>query len=176
MPVVVVPDLPPPQAPWTMVGPSALICWALAVEYQRDYGLRMPPVCGPRQTPCDVNRIHGGRGFKRILWAAQIWGRQVPPLPDSDTGSTNEVLLADSIGMPVPGKAPDGSDIVSVTGEYSYGLRVWPSKSDILTGALAPYSNPQSVTVYQLTPSNFKALFVGPSAAPAANQGVVALP
>jgi hypothetical protein len=178
MSVTTMGNLPAMQDPPIMVGPGHLTVWALTVVYGCDMGVRQVPVCGKSQTQSDFNRVHGGRAGKSILWVAQQWGTQVPPLPAPDTQSSNEILLSWAIGMPVPGKTPDGYDIVMVSGEYHFGLRMWPNlATDILTGACAPYQSTPSVTVYQLSQDDFHNRFVGPSVKPQGfSGGVLSLP
>ncbi len=173
MPVAIIPDLPPPDNP--AAAPSScpiLPVWCMTVAYGGDIGLRQAPICGPFQTTSRFNRVHGGKGTKFIKWLAIGWGA-APPCPSMNTQQQNEVLTHWTVGLPIPGKSIDGTDVVMFYGEYHYGLQVMPGPNDVLTGGSAPYQSNQSVTVYQLSLAAFNQIFTGPSQAPAAGSGIV---
>ncbi len=173
MGVIIVPNLPPPQSPAASPSGCPVIpVWCNTVVYDEDMGLRQAPICGPKGATNRFNRIHGGKCRKIIKWLAFGWGSK-PPLPSWNTQQQNEVLLRRVRGLPVPGKGPDGADVTIYYGEYHYGLQVPLADSDPLTGAAAPYQSTPAVTVFNMTPGDFQAMWVGPSQAPAAGNGIV---
>ncbi len=175
MGVIVLPELPGPEPPGAASASSQcpiMPVWCCTVVYDEDMGLRQAPICGPSGATSRFNRVHGGKCVKIIKWLAVGWGAK-PPLPSWDTGQQNEVLLRRVRGLPVPGKAIDGADVVIYYGEYYYGLQVPLDDNDPLTGAAAPYQSSPSVTAIVLTQGDFNNIFTGPSQQPGAGNGIL---
>jgi hypothetical protein len=136
------------------------IGYGIHAEYAWDMGLLATPIAGPPGTPAEVTRVHGGLCFKVVEWAAQRL-LELPQLPSSDTGSTNEVLLFKQISPAMRNLLPDGTPIWTVAGRYGYVLLVPPSDNDPMLIPAAPFDLGRfQLTV--LTPANYTKEMLGP--------------
>ena len=114
----------------------ALTGWGAEVCYEFDAGIRHAPVAGrANDRPVAFWRTHSGCCVKVVRWVVQAIGG-VPELPSPDTGSANEVLIAQAVSPAVPSAMPMGDQVWTVAGVYRYALQKAPAAGDRLgTGA-----------------------------------------
>jgi hypothetical protein len=163
------PTLPPDPPTLPQVGGPPLTEWFVAVDYDRDLGLRPMVPQGPPGTPTEIVRVRAPSCVKRVWWAAQC-AADKPQLPSPDTQSSNEVLIRDRRGGTAPGITIDGQPVWQCSGYYEYALQSPPGPNDPLTLGVGQY-DPGSITVCVLSPSDFFSRFLRPSVAPAGTGG-----
>lgn len=123
------------------------------VDYTVDEGLLQVPVAGPAGTPCEIVRLHGGKGQRTLSFAAQRTGA-LPELPTPVPQSANEVLAGLNIKPAVPSLMADGNAVTRVEGQYVHFLLTPLDHTKILPMGSAPYDTNTGST-YLLTPNYF---------------------
>lgn len=146
-----------------------LYSWGANVAYDHVSGLVASPVAASPQNapPVAFWRSHAPYDVKTVTWVAQMIGA-LPPMPSSDTGTPNEVLMWKRIVLLAPDITPDGQSIYGLMGTYFYCLQVPLNDSDPILVPNHPLISQQTIAV---TPSTFSDQLIGPVQAPSGFQG-----
>jgi hypothetical protein len=134
------------------------VAFGITTVYKTFTGRAFSPVAGVPDNGPDIapHRLHKPFTMKRVSFVVQAVGG-LPPVPSSYTGSDNEWLLDEVIGVSAPGTLPAGDQLHTVTGSYLYVLQNGIGVGDSYGSAANPMSNyaPEQNT---LDPADFERL------------------
>jgi hypothetical protein len=112
--------------------------YAMTTVYDWDMGIAQQPLSGPAGNAADFVQLYAPTCRKLVYWVAQrIGSKPVLPSP-SPADPNNEVLLHKQISPAMPGSMPDGSQVWTIAGVYTYGLAVPPEEDDPLSAGVSP--------------------------------------
>lgn len=162
--VEVAPSVPNLDNTIITVDGSPLTEYTCQVSYEEITGLYGSPVAGPIGTPADVVRLHAPMMLKHLDFTARRIGAK-PLMPSTNTGNANDCLLRKVVSACFPGGMVSGEQVWTVTGRYTFLMRLPAASTDVLPIGSAP-NDLTSPSQNVLTPSDFSDTLHGPAQPP----------
>ncbi len=139
-------------------GGGAYTHFGLTITVAYDSGLAYAPTAGGPRSKTVFWRVSGATSLKIIAFAVSRFNA-VPRAPHVDTGTANDVLINVQYSLPVKEILPDGSERITLVGQYLYAQS---TPIDPLAPTLIPNSALNLPELAQIDPSTFSRQLTGP--------------